>query len=1017
MTRFSLLLAPNVLSSSLRVVSTLAALAVFAGCRTAEVKLEDTSGSGDLDSVDSTDSNDSGDSSDSTDSSDTDVITSGDISVSPSSIDLPVLFIGQSVSADLKITNIGDGPVAVTMSFAGAWATSYTLDSYTAVPEPGAESAHTLTLTPTTWGDHSVGLIIDADTGAHIEVPVRAQVQEDADGDGFGSVISGGEDCDDTNPEINPGAPDAWYDGIDSDCAGNDDYDQDADGSESVDYGGDDCDDTEDSTNPAATDLWYDGIDSDCAGNDDYDQDADGYVMDVYAGLPTLGVPTSGALPDGDCDDTDASLNPGMTDTWYDGIDSDCAENDDYDKDGDGHQSDLYGGDDCNDTNVTIYTGATDAWYDGTDSDCAGNDDYDQDYDGARTDAAGGDDCDDTDANIGPAMTDTWYDGVDTDCAGNDDYDQDYDAYVPDEYGGLATVGVAGSGALPDGDCDDTDAAFHPGAADTWYDGIDNDCAGNDDYDQDRDGHQSDDYGGDDCNDAVASTYPGAADAWYDGVDSDCAGNDDYDQDGDGVDYPTDCNDTDATVTGPVAETLNGIDDDCDGYTDDFAVGDLASGAIYGYSSSMGLGEHGTLALTNDVTGDGKVDLLVGTRTSSNGYVWVLDGATSAAANGSVANYDTAVISGDSGYYPIYAVNGPWADEDGDGVTDFIIGGAYGSTYGRSYLFEGGSSITGSFSSSTYDVRIDGDDYYSYSDNASMSCIADVDGDGVGDIIVGASGDDYGYWWGAYYQLGSVSVFLDGSWSGSVDIGDADERIYGEDEYDYLGYSLTAADLDADGYDDFVVGAPGYDGASSGDGGVFIVNGNASGSWSSQIEGAADGYVYGGSSGVALGTDTLAHPGDLDGDGKLDLALSSEDKGYVWVFLDAGSIVDNTAASTADYILTGTAGDFGSMIVSDSDLDDDGKDDLVIGSDGADTAGSNYGAVYIYLDVSGWTASMTSSNASVTVWGSSSNGYLGTGGAGGEDMDGDGIEDLAIGSSANDAAATDAGAVFVVPGW
>jgi hypothetical protein len=261
------------------------------------------------------------------------------------------------------------------------------------------------------------------------------------------------------------------------------------------------------------TDTWYDGIDSDCAGNDDYDQDADGYVMDVYAGLPTLGVPTSGALPDGDCDDTDASLNPGMTDTWYDGIDSDCAENDDYDKDGDGHQSDLYGGDDCNDTNVTIYTGATDAWYDGTDSDCAGNDDYDQDYDGARTDAAGGDDCDDTDANIGPAMTDTWYDGVDTDCAGNDDYDQDYDAYVPDEYGGLATVGVAGSGALPDGDCDDTDAAFHPGAADTWYDGIDNDCAGNDDYDQDRDGHQSDDYGGDDCNDAVASTYPGAADA------------------------------------------------------------------------------------------------------------------------------------------------------------------------------------------------------------------------------------------------------------------------------------------------------------------------------------------------------------------------------------------------------------------------------------------------------------------------------------------------------------------------
>jgi hypothetical protein len=105
------------------------------------------------------------------------------------------------------------------------------------------------------------------------------------------------------------------------------------------------------------------------------------------------------------------------------------------------------------------------------------------------------------------------------------------------------------------------------------------------------------------------------------------------------------------------------------------------------------------------------------------------------------------------------------------------------------------------------------------------------------------------------------------------------------------------------------------------------------------------------------------------------------------------------------------------MIVSDSDLDDDGKDDLVVGADGNDTAGTNYGAVYIYLNASGWSSSMTSANASVTVWGSSSNGYLGTGGTGGADLDGDGTEDLAIGASANDAAATDAGAVFVVPGW
>ena len=41
--------------------------------------------------------------------------------------------------------------------------------------------------------------------------------------------------------------------------------------------------------------------------------------------------------------------------------------------------------------------------------------------------------------------------------------------------------------------------------------------------------------GSGDCDDARADVYPGAADAWYDGVDHDCAGNDDYDQDGDGA--------------------------------------------------------------------------------------------------------------------------------------------------------------------------------------------------------------------------------------------------------------------------------------------------------------------------------------------------------------------------------------------------------------------------------------------------------------------------------------------------
>ena len=50
-------------------------------------------------------------------------------------------------------------------------------------------------------------------------------------------------------------------------------------------------------------------MDSDCDGADDYDADGDGYRWD-------------GA---DDCDDGDEDINPGVTDTWYDGVDEDCS--------------------------------------------------------------------------------------------------------------------------------------------------------------------------------------------------------------------------------------------------------------------------------------------------------------------------------------------------------------------------------------------------------------------------------------------------------------------------------------------------------------------------------------------------------------------------------------------------------------------------------------------------------------------------------------------------------------------
>lgn len=143
-----------------------------------------------------------------------------------------------------------------------------------------------------------------------------------------------------------------------------------------------DCDDTDPDTYPGAPEVWYDGIDQGCDGGTDDDQDGDGVAVDQ------------------DCNDTDPDIHPGATETWYDGVDSNCDDADDYDQDADGHQSDAHGGDDCDDTDETISPSAEEVWYDGLDQNCNGDNDYDQDGDGHKSPVNGGDDCNDKDGAV-----------------------------------------------------------------------------------------------------------------------------------------------------------------------------------------------------------------------------------------------------------------------------------------------------------------------------------------------------------------------------------------------------------------------------------------------------------------------------------------------------------------------------------------------------------------------------------------------------------------------------------------
>jgi hypothetical protein len=450
----------------------------------------------------------------------------------------------------------------------------------------------------------------------------------DEDGDGYDSIAEGGTDCDDSDPSINPAAPELC-DGVDNNCDGSTD---------------------EDSASDAKT--WYADTDSDGYG--------DTAASDIDCYQPT------GYIADGtDCDDTDATTYPGATE-YCDGHDDDCdgdTDEDDSvgvltwyaDSDSDGYgnaaSSDIdcyqptgYVADatDCDDSNGTTYPGA-DEYCDGHDDNCDGDIDedasvdvstwyVDSDADGygnaASTDidcdaptgyVADATDCDDTEATTYPGA-DEYCDGHDDDCDGDTDEDQsvdvltwyadsdgdgegdaaasDIDCYQPTGYVEnstdcddttivLNTADLDADGFTScDSDCNDTDAAINIDAAEIWYDGVDQNCDEWSDYDQDADGFEHLDYDADgdgiygtDCDDEDADINTDATEIWYDGTDQDCDTLSDYDSDYDGQDSETyggeDCNDADPnTYTGAPDTPYDGIITDCANANDYDADGD-----------------------------------------------------------------------------------------------------------------------------------------------------------------------------------------------------------------------------------------------------------------------------------------------------------------------------------------------------------------------------------------------------------------------------------------------------------
>ena len=117
---------------------------------------------------------------------------------------------------------------------------------------------------------------------------------------------------------------------------------------------------------------------------------------------------------------------------------------------------------DCNDANASIQPGATDVIDNGIDEDCSGADteNLDRDADGSARPA----DCNDANPSVRPGAADIADNGVDEDCSGADAVNLDRD----------------GDGSLRPVDCNDANAAIRPGARDIPRNKIDEDCSGKD---------------------------------------------------------------------------------------------------------------------------------------------------------------------------------------------------------------------------------------------------------------------------------------------------------------------------------------------------------------------------------------------------------------------------------------------------------------------------------------------------------------------------------------------------------